>query len=140
MSSNSLSTTNTKNGTFNNLYLINDDGEVENVKDLFSQTNTNFTGNIGINLTSIDTNDSALFVKGARIANPSTTGIRFGTSNGLFTGNIGDSYGIEICSKGNSGSAIDFTYPSSYYAGRILFDNLNSLLHFTLGQNLQQVS
>ena len=79
---NSLSLTNTRDGTFNNLYLINDDGEVENVKDLFSQTNTRFTGNIGINLTNIDTNDSALFVKGARIANPSTTGIRFGTSNG----------------------------------------------------------
>jgi len=43
MSSNSLSMTNTKDGTFNNLYLINDDGEVENVKDLFSQTNTRFT-------------------------------------------------------------------------------------------------
>jgi len=38
MYNNSLSLTNTRDGTFNNLYLINDDGELENVKDLFSHT------------------------------------------------------------------------------------------------------
>ena len=34
MSGNSLSLTNTRDGTFNNLYIINDNGQVENIKDL----------------------------------------------------------------------------------------------------------
>ena len=36
MSSNSLSLTNIKNGIYNNLYLINEDGEIENIRDLLS--------------------------------------------------------------------------------------------------------
>ena len=34
MSSNSLNFTNVKDGIFNNLYLINDNGELDNVKDI----------------------------------------------------------------------------------------------------------
>ena len=62
MSSNSLSLTNIKNGIYNYLYLINENGEIENIRDLLSSlsslTNPRFTGGIGINLRNgIDTND-----------------------------------------------------------------------------------
>ena len=135
MSSNSLSLTNIKNGIYNYLYLINENGEIENIRDLLSSlsslTNPRFTGGIGINLRNgIDTNDSALFIRGTRNDNPQTPGIRFGTSPNTF--GSGQSYGIELCSDSAYGSTIDFTYPdiNSYYAGRILFDNSQDILAF----------
>ena len=90
-----------------------------------------FTGNMGINLINTDTLDSALFVKGQRTDNPSTEGMRFGWSYGVNP--IGRSYGIELCSDALATSTIDFTYPngsSSYYAGRILFDNNQGVMYF----------
>ena len=134
MSSNSLSFTNVKDGIFNNLYLINDNGGLDDVKNLLStsatSTNPKFTGNVGINLTVSDPNDSALYVRGLRNDNPQTDGIRLGSSRNTF--GSGQSYGIELCSSSGIGSTIDFTYPdtNSFWAGRILFDNSQSDFRF----------
>ena len=133
MSSNSLSFTNVKDGIFNNIYLINEDGGVDNVKDLLGSSsstpsaNPTFTGNVGINTT---TADSALHIVGSKEDNPTTVGIRMGKSSNFST-DATESYGIEICSDTytTGGSYIDFTYPYSLfpasYAGGMFFDNNN---------------
>ena len=91
--------------------------------------NASFTGNIGINLrNNIDTLDSALFVRGQRVANPQSQGIRMGWTNSLL--GFGQSYGIEICSDYDNVSTLDFCSPTSYYNGRIMFDNNQGTLSF----------
>ena len=129
MSSNSLNLTNVRNAIYNNLYLINENGGVDNIRDLLSSdvsqddidglisviaskatiNNPRFTGNVGINTL---TADSALHIVGSKRDDPTTTGIRMGKSSNFVSG-ASESYGIEICSDSSviGGSYIDFTYP-----------------------------
>ena len=68
MSSNSLSFTNLRDGVFNKLYLINENGEIEDIKDLLSTSlndkapkhNPEFTGTVTLpdNSLSIDDVDA----------------------------------------------------------------------------------
>ena len=56
--------------------------------------------------------------------NPTKEGIRLGYSLNV---GYGRSYGIELCNESTAASTTDFSYPSpssSYFAGRILFDNI----------------
>jgi hypothetical protein len=123
---NRLSFTNIKNGIYNNLYLINEDGEIENIRDLLSSlslTNPILTGNVGINTL---TPDSALHIVGSKLDYSPTVGIRMGKSSNFQTGAT-DSYGIELCSDTyvSGGSYIDFTFPygsgGNQYAGRMFY-------------------
>ena len=91
-------------------------------------TNPSFFNNVGINTSSPD---SALHILGPRTTSPNTKGIRLGYASDAFPIST-ESYGIEICSgtDTNGGGTIDFTYPfgpsSSYYAGRMFFENNNA--------------
>ena len=91
--------------------------------------NPQFTNNVGINVAA----DSALHIVGSRITSPNSVGIRMGSTTESFPSSA-TSYGIEICSNDNAGSTIDFTYPygaaSSYYAGRIFFENWEGYMAF----------
>lgn len=160
MSSNSLNLTNVKTEIFNDIYLVENnnytsiydlfynknDGNsgivaISDFNSFVDDTDNNlslkanlespsFTGNIGINLSNTDVLDSALLVKGQRNDNPTKEGIRMGYSFNVIP--FQRSYGIEICSEYTGRSTIDFTYPdiSSYYAGRISFDNEFGVMNF----------
>ena len=83
-----------------------------------------------------DTLDSALLVKGPRNDNPTKEGIRLGYSLNVGSGR---SYGIELCSPYTSISTIDFSYPSlssSYFAGRMLFDNSQGIFGWNVRTTL----
>jgi len=85
-----------------------------------ANANMNVIGTVGINTA---TPQSALQVVGAKIAIPTTAGIHMG--------HISGNYGIELCAAAATNNTyIDFTYPTSDYRGRILYNNATTAMSF----------